>query len=71
MIARSACRGSTTAVPESFPGFGSTVVDVAVAVFDMTETGPKPDAGSSTDMVIVSVSVPPADTVPSAQLPAA
>ena len=56
MISRSAWSGSTVTVLELFQVFGSTVVDVAVAVFGMTETGPTPEAGGSTFAVIVSVS---------------
>jgi hypothetical protein len=44
-------------VPELFPGFGSTVVDAAVAVLIDCDTSPEPEAGSSTFAVMVSVLV--------------
>ena len=65
--ARSACSGVSVAVPVLLPGFGSGVVEVAVAV--LVCEGAEPEDGVSTVATIVSVSTAPERTLPSVQLP--
>ena len=65
--ARSACSGVSVAVPVLLPGFGSVVVEVAVAV--LVCEGAEPEDGVSTLATIVSVSTAPERTLPSVQLP--
>ena len=65
--ARSACSGVSVALLVLLPGFGSGVVEVAVAVLVWGSAGP--EDGVSTVATIVSVSTAPEATLPTVQSP--